>query len=778
MKIIKFLIICGFSSVINAQTFTVSPGSAITSANPTTTANIVVAGVGTIDCSFGLDVVCLDITHTFDSDLDIFLMDPSGATYELVTDVGGGGNNYQVTCFDLSAGSNITSGTAPFNGTFTPEPASSFQNANNGQTANGTWQIQITDDAGGDVGTLNSFSITFAANPECTMASGLANDDCSGAIALSINAACVNTVGTNVTATASVGVPAPGCANYSGGDVWFSVVVPASGNITTTVSDAGGFTDGGMALYTGTCGALTLVECDDDDGPGLFPEIISTGLTPGSTVFYRVWEYGNDLTGNFNICATDVPPVGTPPNDLCSGAISLNVNASCSNTTGNNTGATDSGETAPGCANYSGGDLWYSIVVPANGSVTVTTSSASGFTDSGMAIYSGACGALTLITCNDDGGSGTYSEIIENGLTPGSTIFVRIWEYGNNSFGDINICAVETVPPNICGEGGSTVGTNDFCSTPASLTIGGTSFSAATAASFTQDEPANVGTVFCGSIENNSWYQFIATATTHSFNVSSVLNCGAGIQGEVYDVTYDGNGCCNGFTSVSNCYNPGSTTAGTVTAVGLTIGNNYMLMIDGNGGANCDFTIDGWTGVNILPVSLIRYTGINNLFNNELNWTTASEINNDYFIIEKSTNNINYTEVGKIHGNANSANQNNYSFLDYNINSPVTYYNLIQVDFDGTKKQLGTIKILKSIHKISAYPNPSNTSMTFTFSSNYNNLTIEFIDINGRIFKENTNAIYNKTFKSNLFETLSSGIYSVRFINSEDIIETIKISKF
>ncbi|MBL0101125.1 MAG: hypothetical protein IPP49_14720 [Saprospiraceae bacterium] len=74
--------------------------------------------------------------------------------------------------------------------------------------------------------------------------------------------------GTNVGATATVGIPTPGCASYSGGDVWYSFVVPTNGTVTVDLQ-VGGITDSGMAFYSSsdnTCsGSFTLIECDDDD---------------------------------------------------------------------------------------------------------------------------------------------------------------------------------------------------------------------------------------------------------------------------------------------------------------------------------------------------------------------------------------------------------------------------------------------------------------------------------------------------------------------------------
>ena len=90
-----------------------------------------------------------------------------------------------------------------------------------------------------------------------------------------------------------------------------------------------------------------------------------------------------------------------------------------------------------------------------------------------------------------------------------------------------------------------------------------------------------------------------ALSTTETFTITDVSSCvnNWGVQMQVYDVTYDGSGCCSSFTSMSNCYNPGDLTLGTVTATGLTIGNQYLLMVDGNAGDNCAFTISSYNFV-------------------------------------------------------------------------------------------------------------------------------------------------------------------------------------
>jgi subtilisin-like proprotein convertase family protein len=100
--------------------------------------------------------VTFDITHTFDGDLFIELISPTGTTITLVNRRGGGGDNFSGTTLDDAAATAISSGSAPFTGTFRPEsPLSTFA----GENPYGVWKLRITDQAGGDVGTLNTWSI-------------------------------------------------------------------------------------------------------------------------------------------------------------------------------------------------------------------------------------------------------------------------------------------------------------------------------------------------------------------------------------------------------------------------------------------------------------------------------------------------------------------------------------------------------------------------------------------------------------------------------------------
>ncbi len=102
--------------------------------------------------------VNVNITHTYDEDVTIWLQCPNGSQIDLSSDNGGAGDNYTNTTFVPTGAPSVTTGTAPFTGNFTPENAFSLLN---GCGVNGTWTLMVYDLATGDVGILRDWSITF-----------------------------------------------------------------------------------------------------------------------------------------------------------------------------------------------------------------------------------------------------------------------------------------------------------------------------------------------------------------------------------------------------------------------------------------------------------------------------------------------------------------------------------------------------------------------------------------------------------------------------------------
>jgi len=111
------------------------------------------------------------LNHTFDADLDIFLVPPSGTPIELSTDNGSSGDNYGSGANDCSgtptvlsptATTSIVSGVVPFAGTFKPEGDMTVPV---GGPSGGTWTLRVFDDAGADTGTIGCFNLQILRKP-------------------------------------------------------------------------------------------------------------------------------------------------------------------------------------------------------------------------------------------------------------------------------------------------------------------------------------------------------------------------------------------------------------------------------------------------------------------------------------------------------------------------------------------------------------------------------------------------------------------------------------
>jgi hypothetical protein len=272
------------------------------------------------------------------------------------------------------------------------------------------------------------------------------NDNPCTATPLSVGTSCVFEPGTNLWATNTVGPPNPTCGSFSFRDTWFSAVVPASGNlaINTSLISANSM---GMAVYSApSCsGPFTEVICN----AATPPSTLLTGLTPGSTVYIRVWPPGNIAPqGTFNICAFE--PVPPQNNDPC-GSFNMPTPLTCTPglySTQYATLTALAGLTigAPSCGGAPTNDVWYAVTVPPSGAFTVNTFPGT-LSNMAMAWYRlsgggslcdppGFTGSLTQIACNDNQtvtnlmpriNSQTVLPAIAPPLVPGETIYVRLW---------------------------------------------------------------------------------------------------------------------------------------------------------------------------------------------------------------------------------------------------------------------------------------------------------------------------------------------------------------
>jgi len=129
-----------------------------------------------------------------------------------------------------------------------------------------------------------------------------------------------------------------------------------------------------------------------------------------------------------------------------------------------------------------------------------------------------------------------------------------------------------------------------------------------------------------------------------------------------------------------------ASTAGGSNASGNLISTGYQDSFS-------PFTLASSTTTNVLPIELVSFTGEKKDNRNILNWTTASEINNAYFTVEKSYNGFDFEWVGTQEGSSPSTQIINYSLSDYDVLETLNYYRLKQTDFDGKFEYSKTISI-------------------------------------------------------------------------------------
>lgn len=126
-----------------------------------------------------------------------------------------------------------------------------------------------------------------------------------------------------------------------------------------------------------------------------------------------------------------------------------------------------------------------------------------------------------------------------------------------------------------------------------------------------------------------------------------------------------------------------------------------------------EFRISEVTNPSALPVEWLDFTCTSNSNGNQLEWSTATEQNNHYFLLESSTSGSEFDIISEqIIGAGNDIYQNDYDYLD-RTNDKITYYRVLQVDFDGKSEYSKTISCKNDYNseQISIYPNPAKESV-------------------------------------------------------------------
>jgi len=176
-----------------------------------------------------------------------------------------------------------------------------------------------------------------------------------------------------------------------------------------------------------------------------------------------------------------------------------------------------------------------------------------------------------------------------------------------------------------------------------------------------------------------------------------------------------------------------------------------------------------------LPVDLISFTAEKLDSKSRLNWSTASELNNSHFDLERSLDGRNFTFIGQIKGKGNSSAISNYEFVDQRPEGNINYYRLKQVDFDGRFdfSDVRSVNFESSV-TLEIFPNP--VVDFIRISSKEKSLIVNIYDLEGKL-AFTKNAISGEDINTN---KLASGIYLIEVSSTDGSVlgsEKIIVSK-
>lgn len=676
-----------------------------------------------------------------------------------------------------------------YNNGGSPSNQETFEYSLNGGTS---WTVI----ASGSTPTINSSSpgscITIhfqqngsyqAANWVATMncLSPPSNDEPCGAIALPVGVgACTYSTVSNLFGSVSNVLPEPGCGSFSqtaSEDVWYSAVVPANGILTIQAVDApaAGTMYPGIAIYSGSCSSLVHQECAYTISPTTPSSATYTG-TPGETIYIRVWDYYDNM-GSINICASTHANVAS---QIVTGNTQINCGSSYT--------FSDPG----GNGNYSVNTSAFYTLCPSTPGQYVSVNFTNFSLGSGdyLVVMNGSSSQAPIIY---EGSGTTIQSTITSSSTDGCLQFSFVSNSSIVSSGwSANVTCSSTPGNNTnnCSQQDCSGGCGTWiCSDgqlPAtnSVSIGSHELSSQT------------NGCFLNSYEvSSNWYYFQAE-NTGSIELSFDGPAGQDYDFAVYGPTTDNYIPCpsSGISpircSYSGAANPvgignGATDYyeeaggdGWVAPLQVIAGETYALLVNifQNGGPQPVITlgISGSGSLNcnptVLGVTLKKFDAIKDGKSNFLNWITSNERNNDYFIVQRSENGLAWHQIGIVQGNGNSTSEHYYQFRDEQPIIPISYYRLIQVDFDGTENYSRIAEVNREgfIEEIVSeiYPNPSTEDFSFIVRDDLANEPIELVirDNYGKLVQKNLiNSNETKVHKVNTSE-LSSGIYHVEFV--------------
>lgn len=604
-----------------------------------------------------------------------------------------------------------------------------------------------------------------------------------------------------------------GSTYMNGDDFVFEYTAGSDDCVSITLSNTSSYT-----------GVFVMDGCPSGGGTTCIASNTSTSGNPsttanviGGTTYYIVVSTSpSPQSTPFDISITSNG--GTPSNNDCVGATALTLGTYEDGTLDCTDGVGEAA--APSC--WYGTDMntvWYSVVAPASGELTIATNMDDPTPSSGygtqIEVFSGmGCGSLSSLGCNVDAvcGGVSTSSLELTGLTSGNTYYIRVdGEYGETP--DFTIVAIDPTDASTLPAGSECGAPQPVCS--AQFNVGDPGFqgigvacdfpgtgnctSGERGSAWYTIEIANNGTLEFDIIPNDwSTTNTCINETDYDFIVWKINGSGSTNCATIESSLGDGEVACNfsgyGVTGLSSSGNApaayGSCFDGAYEpALSVTAGDIYLISIQNYSNSTSGFTLDitnsateidttssPLCGNITMSTKMVYFDGEKMDDDNFLKWTTVVESDHDYFELERSFDGKEFEVIATIPSRkGTSYAATDYQYSDKNV-MKTAYYKLNNVSINGNSYRSKTIVIDGDAVIPFVYPNPAKEVLYVNYQSSGTG-TVRVMSLTGEVVKE---IVLTKSEGVNAteicsLEGLSAGTYLVQVKTTETSI-TYKLS--
>jgi Secretion system C-terminal sorting domain len=550
-------------------------------------------------------------------------------------------------------------------------------------------------------------------------------------------------------ASSGVTLPALVCNGFTTTtrDFWYRCIVPASGSIVVDISfgaddiNASAFWD--MAVYrssSATCAGSSFTLLGSECLAGNFPRLKFSSLTPGATIYIRLWRQAASVqtaTRSFGIfvangniaqpttCATLTEPInGVLLKD--DPFVVWNI--------------------SPTAQSY---DVYYGK--------TSTIATMNVISD-----LQPATATQTQLGIELNHGDALATAPNNILIQPNA---INYWFVHQKN------CATDPLTVPSCSPATYTaapVPLNDNC-TGAILLNEDAVYKTHSSASSTESRVAATCSGSASTTASDVWFKF---KTSNVASPSVTIGVATFFMDAVVEAF---SGTCTALTSISCIDAVASDDEEVLVLSGLAPNTTYYIRVyNWNGddylyGEEFDIAVSGNLAI---PVELVSFTGKTQGSNNALNWNTATERNAQTFIVERSADGENnFKAIGSVKAVGTSSTPQSYAFLDINP-LPLSYYRLRQVDMDGKTELSKTVSIQRKDKRFAlenAFPSPVSNDLTVQYSADKNgDISLQVIDIFGRIILTENALVTEGSHVSKLnLNNLAAGAYILQLSDGQ-----------